>query len=316
MTCVSGLRCFWLLPAVLLAMGAAAACSKPVQAPHGAPALIKVYWIAGGTSYLVWSPSGAPDPAQVADAPALASEIDFVFNRRLDGNRIEDTVIQDGVSVERSKATPPITVTGFDPQSTSPPFRLDVLYNSAGIFGNDTSYVLARPQVPGFPSAAAVTFQLDRSNLTSPYDEPLPEPDSVPITTRAFTVDVGTPAATDAGTPAVATTFQLPLSFSNRPATPARVLAFVHVSLRAGAGALALPIDLLADARDPALLRVVPAACLVTWPPDSTIDVTIDPGLPDAFGVALATGATATFTTGAGPPPGAACPTSGDAGVD
>ena len=102
-------------------------------------------------------------------------------------------------------------------------------------------------------------------------------------------------------------TFQLPLTFSNRPATdPVAVLPFVHLRI-AGAD---LPIALLADALAPALLRVVPAGCLTTWPPGATIDVTVDAGLPDAFGVGMASAATATFAVASGGAP-PSCPDGG-----
>src|SRR5262245_2334812 len=94
-------------------------------APHGAPVLLKVYWIAGSSRFTVWSPPDAPDPMQVAAAPPYASEVHFVFDRRLDGARIEDTVTTNGVAMPRSKAVPPITAS-WSRQATfmsDPPFQ-------------------------------------------------------------------------------------------------------------------------------------------------------------------------------------------------
>jgi hypothetical protein len=278
---------------LLLGVALVVACSSTPDAPHGAPVLMNVYWTAEGSRYTIWSSPDAPDPAQVTTVPALGSEIDFVFNRRLDGSRIEDTVTQGGVSVEQSKAIPPITVTGFDPQAVAPPFQLDVLYNSLAVFGGATSYVLAKPRTPGFPSATALTFQLDRSSLTSPYNEPLGMPDTVSIATRDFSVEIRLPTGGDGGAPVVAGSFQLPLGFSNQPSDSGQVLPFIHLRV----GGADLPINILADSLNPSLLRVVPGGCLTAWPPSSTIDVTIDPGLPDAFGVGLAAAATASFQT-------------------
>jgi hypothetical protein len=295
-------------PAVLaLLVGAvlgAASCSSSSDPPRGAPVLTRVYLTAAGARYTIWSSPDAPDPAQVATVPALGYEVDFVFNRRLDGNRIEDTVNDGGVSVEQPKAVPPITVAGFDPQAESPAFVLNVLYNSAGIFGDGTSYVLAKPRVPGFPSATALTFQIDRSNITSPYGEPLAMPDTVPITTQPFSVAIGVPSGADGGSgpPVEAGNFQVPLHFSNLPAASARLLPFVHA--RVGGGDL--PVSLLVDAVDGSLLRMVPGGDLAAWPAGSTIDVTIDQGLPDAFGIGLAAATNATFATlpGGTPPDG------------
>src|SRR6185369_11512110 len=152
-------------PAGLAAAALALGCSGATPAPHGAPVLIAVYWVAGGSRDVVWSPPGVPDPGVVARAPAFASEVDFVFNRRLDGNRIEDTVTVDGVPMSRSKANPPITATWPDADHvmTDPPFAMQVFYNSAGIYGATTSYVFARPGPEGFPSRTAVTFNFDKA---------------------------------------------------------------------------------------------------------------------------------------------------------
>jgi hypothetical protein len=298
MTRVSGSAALALLVGGVLG---AASCSSSSDPPHGAPILTGVYLSAAGASYTIWSPPGGSGPSQVTSVPALGSEVDFVFNRRLDGNRIEDTVNVGGVSTEQPKAMPPITVTGFDPQASTPPFVLDVLYNSAGVFGDGTSYVMAKPRVPGFPSATSLTFQIDRSNITSPYGEPLAMPDIVPVTTQPFSVEIRIPGVGDggAGPPVEAGSFQVPLHFSNVPGPTAQLLPFVHVR----AGGDDLPVSLLADALDVALLRLVPAGGLTAWPPGATIDVTVDPGLPDAFGVGLAASATASFATSPGASP-------------
>jgi hypothetical protein len=290
-----------LAPALLVAT-AAAACSGGPTAPHGAPSLISVSWVLGsGARAVVWSPPASPDPTQVSTVPPFTAEVDFVFDRRLDGNRIEDTVVVGGMTTTRAKAVPPITA--------DPATDVEVLYNSSPIFGGVTSYVLVRPKPGGFPSSSTVTFTLDRSSLTSPYDEPLATPDTVPVQTGPFTVDVqvagaGAGGGGDGGV-ALGTDYKLPLAFSNRPGDPAAIAPFVH----ARAGGADVPIALLADPQTTTLYYLTPAACLGAWPIASTIEVTVDAGLPDAFGVGLAAGASATFTTGNGPrAPSNACP--------
>jgi hypothetical protein len=283
----------------------AAACSSTTPQPHGAPVLIGVYWSVGGSRYLAWSPD-ATDPALVAPVPPYVSEIDFVFNRRLDGSRIEDQVTVDGVTMSLTKTPPPITV-DLPQAGAGAATTLEVLYNSLAVYGDMSSYAFARPHPAGLPSRTAVTFHLDRASFTSPYDEPLATPDSLSITTGDFTLQLLAPAG-DGGAAAVGIDFQLPASFSNRPADVATLAPFVH----ARAGGRDLPVALLVDARAPTLLYVAPASCLGAWPGSSTIDVTVDPGLPDAFGVTLAGGVTASFTTGASPRP----PTDTCAGAD
>jgi hypothetical protein len=279
---------------VVLAL-AGASCGDAASAPHGAPVLMTVYWNAAGSRVVAWSPPAVPDPSQVASAPPFATEIDFVFDRRLDGNRVEDSITEGGVTMERSKAVPPITV------ASPSGLTVEVLYNSLPLFGGSSSYVLVQPQPAGVPSGSTVTFALDRSNLTSVYGEPMLAPDSVSIVTDAFTVAPVLPGgAPDAGAPpTVGATFQLPLSFSNRPADAGVAAPFVH----ARAGGADLPVALVSDPTKPTFLYLVPAACGGMWPGGATVDVTIDAGLPDTFGVPLGAGAAATFVVGAGGAP-------------
>jgi hypothetical protein len=287
--------------AAVLAGLAAPSCGGSSSEPHGSPVLLKVYWTAGNTRSTVWSRD--PDPSLVATAPALATELDLVFDRRLDGDRIEDTVTVNGVQTTQPKANPPVTMTwpDFAQVMSDPPFAMQVYYNSAPFFGGTTSYVFARPTTPGFPSATTVSLQLDKNGLTSAYGEPMDGPDQIDVPTAPFTASFGLPAAGDAGV-AVDPTFQLPLVFTGRPAAAASVAPFVHAS----AGGIDLPFDLLTDARVPGTLFVAPtAACGGGWPAGATIDVSLDAGLPDAFGVGLASGASTSFAIGG----------TGDAGV-
>jgi hypothetical protein len=265
------------------------ACGNGTPAPrHGPPILTQVYWVAGGTPQLVWSLSS--DQQLQPAVPPLGTEIDFVFDRRMDGDRIEETVTIDGVPMTRPKAMGPVTATWPDMEATVPPFALSVFYSSTGRFGNDTSYVFARPAVPGFPANEKITFELDRASLTSPYGEPALEPAKpIVVTTSNFTATIAVPSGT------AATDFQLPVLFSNRLSMASVVTPFIRVTL----GGALVPTRVLADANDRSRIYVVPADCLRAWPARSTFVVTIDKGLPDAFGRALATDATATFTTGA-----------------
>lgn len=291
--------------AVVAGAAAGAGCSPSTPtAPHGAPHLAAIYWTARNASVesrvLVWSPPQFPDSSQVARPLPFVSELDFVFDRRLDGNRIEDTVTVNGVTTSRSKDPTPITA--------DPAVPLTVLYNSAPFYGGSTSFVLVRPQPAGLPSGATVTFAIDRSAITSPYDEALAEPDSIQLTTADFAVQVGKPAADGGTAAAVAGDYRLPLLFTNRTAAVETIAPFVHARVRADPDAGtspgdALPVALLVDATDASVVYLAPAArpgCPAAWPAGATVDVTVDAGLPDAFGVPLAAAATGSFTVRAG----------------
>jgi hypothetical protein len=271
----------------------AASCSSgAAPEPRGAPVLLKVYWIAGGSPMLAWSPPDQPSPFLASPVPPFASEVDFVFDRRLDGDRIEDTVTVNGVQTTTPKAMAPIEVQwpGMAERPGDPPLKLYVAYNSAGRYGPGTTFVFAKPTPQGFPSSQTLMFVLHPDKLTSIYGEPTEAPEKIPVTTGALTVSIMAP------TTAATTKFQLPLVFTNRVALGA-TSPFIHVTSGGGA----VPYKLLADASQPSRWYVAPADCLGAWPGDATLVVTVDAGLPDAFGGTLVQNATATFKTGAGP---------------
>jgi hypothetical protein len=266
-----------------------ASCSSTSE-PHGSPILTQVYWVADGAQLLAWSRE--MDIAQVSPVPPFASEVDFVFDRRLDGSRLEDIVTVGGVTTARPKATAAIHASWPDMAAmmSDPPFALVVDYNSIATFGGASAYVFARPVVPGFPSNATVTFELDTTLLTSAYGDPANVPGPIPVKTKAFSVSLAS-----GGAP-VAPSYQLPLAFSNRlPAVPA-TSPFIHVM----ANGAVVPYKLLADASQASRWFLGAADCLGSWPAGTTFTVTIDAGLPDAFGGKLAEAATAAFATAAG----------------
>jgi hypothetical protein len=268
--------------------------------PHGSPVLLKVYWIAGGSPLLAWTPSDQPSSFLVSPVPPYASEVDFVFDRRLDGDLIEDTVTIDGVVTTRPKAMPPVEVQwpGKAERPGEPPLDLRVAYNSATRFGDGTSYVFAKPSPQGFPSSETLMFVLHREALASVYGEPADAPEKIPVTTAALTVAITAPTAP------VALKYQLPIVFTNRLAPLGVTSPFIHVTT----SGVAVPYKLLADASQLSRLYVVPADCLGAWPAGAALVVTVDAGLPDAFGGQLVQSATATFMTGPGTPaPGASC---------
>ncbi len=280
---------------LLVAVLAAGACSSDNE-PHGSPVLTQVRWSAGNSSALVWSL--AADPAVTTGVSPAAGEIDFVFDRRLDGSRIEDTVNGPSGPREVAKADPPITVSWADQASAMsvPPFSDRVLYNSAPIYGGESAYVFVQPVEPGFPSLDTVTFTLDKGELTSAYGDPMTGPDHIDVRTGAFTAAFQLPVGAD-GSTSLPADFMLPLAFSNRPAPVAAVAPYV----RATAAGRALPIALAVDGSDTTVIFVSPASCLGGWPAGVAIQIEVAAGLPDAFGSGLSTAVVATFTASGGP---------------
>lgn len=278
---------------LLLAAAGLCACSSPSE-PHGAPVLLGAYWRTAGQKTQIWTVTDPSAPA--VSVVAAGQEIDFVFDRLLDGNRIEDTVTVNGMQTTVPKSMPPITVTWPDAATvmSTPPFTDQVLYNSEPFYGANTAYVFLKPLVVGFPSSDTVTFTLDKTGLTSAYGDQMIGPSQLSVTTGPFSASFRLPqgsSGADAAT-TVPSNYMLPVVFSNRVAGPSAIEPFVHAS---GGGA-PLPVVLAADAGDPTVIYVSPASCLGGWPSGGAVEVTIAAGTPDAFGVPMAADAHTTFT--------------------
>ena len=287
-------RC--LLAAALIA---GLGCRKAPEAPHGAPVLVEVLWEVQGVPTRIWSRDA--DAAVATMVPPQGSRVDFVFDRRLDGARVEDTVNDLPVP----KANPPITVSWPDMATvmSAPPFAADVFYNSLPDWGDQTTYAFLKPHVTGFPAAGTeITFTLDPNGLTSIYGEPMDGPTTITITTGAFTVTL------PSGTFTAPTTYQIPIAFSTRAPSHEALMPFVHVL----DGVTPLPFELVNDKGDSKLLYAAPIGCRGGWPPGASIVVFADQGLPDAFGRPLAIPVTGRFTTSSI----AASPVDGGCGTD
>jgi hypothetical protein len=273
---------------------AGAACSSGTPTPAGAPVLTKVYWSTGGAQLLVWSLEA--DPALMSPVPPYASEVDFVFDRRLDGTRIEDIVTVNGVTTATPKSPPSVRASWPDMSTvmSDPPFDLVISYNSAPTFGGLSSFVFARPADPGFPADTTVTFELVPTLLTSVSGDPAIVPPSIPVKTQALSVTIA------ASTAPVEPSYQLPLAFSNRLPDAPPTSPFVHVRVNGGD----VPYRLLGDASRSSRWFLEAAECFAGgWPAGATYTVTVDAGFRDAFGDTLASPATASFSTGPGPRP-------------
>ena len=258
-------------------------CSKAAEAPHGSPVLLEVLCEVEGFTQRVWSRD--PDAGLPATVSPATSKVDFVFDRRLDGARIEDTI--DGEPTP--KANPPITVSWPDMaddqwrSDRSPPTSSTTACRPSA---PGTSYAFVRPQIAGFPSATAITFVLDPNGLTSVYGEPMDGPPTVTVTTSPLTVTLPNSTAT------VPLSYQAALVFSTRASAASAMMPFLEVSTRG----VTLPFKLVADLGDARRVYVVPA-CADGWPTDSRIVVTAQIGLPDGFGRPLAAAVKGNFMT-------------------
>jgi len=271
------LRCL-LVVAGIAALG----CRKEAEEPHGSPILKYVTWQADdGPARLVWSRDA--DAGVAAMVPAAGLKIDFVFDGKLDGARIEDTVGGSPVP----KANPPITIgwPDMDTVMSTPAFAVDVFYNSLPTHGPGTTTAFVQAHAAGFPSATAVTFLLDPNGLTSIYGEPMIGPTEISVTTEPLMVTLPLSTAT------VSTSYRAPIAFSTRGPTSGALTPFVQVTT----GGAPLPFELMRDTLDLKRLLAVPKGCL--WPPGARIDVRVAAGAPDAFGRPLATAVTASFMT-------------------
>jgi hypothetical protein len=267
---------------LVVATTAALGCREEAKAPAGPPSLLQVLWEVDGLATLVWSRDA--DAAVAAAVPAAGFKIDFVFDRRLDGARVEDSVDNQPVP----KANPPITVSWPDMATvmSDPPFAFDVFYNSLPSFGSGTSSVFVQAHRAGFPSATPVTFTLDPNGLTSVYGEPMIGPTQISAMTEALAVTLPFSSAT------VSTAYRAPISFSTRGPAASTLLPFVHVA----AAGQPLPFDLVYDGGDPKRALLLPR-CGGGWPPGVRVEVSVDAGVPDGFGRPLAAPVKGSFMT-------------------
>jgi len=276
-------------------LGGAAGCSRNDQVTGGGgggPVLLTMFWAGRHQSdghAVVWSADTAADLARVVTPSPF--EFELVFDRRLDGDKIEDTVVQGGVAYTVPKAMPPVTVTWDGmPAGLGP---LTVAYNSLALpdAPSESTYVFGRADT-GYPSATALTFHLDAAMLTGTDNRPMLGPDAIAVTTAPFSMQILGPAGTDGGaTPAVPADFRFPLAFNSQPAKSDAVTPYISLSIDGAPAAFGL---VTAD-QDATTLYVSPPRLGQTWPAGAQIALSVKAGLPDVFGVPLGAGADATF---------------------
>lgn len=240
----------------------------------GSPVLIGARW------KLVDRTVDVLDIPNLVVAPA-AVRLELVFDRRLDGDKIEDG----SQAVPQPRADPPVHVTFAGAPGSIP---LTVVYASNATGG---PAVWASPTNPeAFPAGRTLTFTLDRSHITGTDGTPFTGPASVTVTTAPFSVDLLVPPPAAARPSSV-----IPLSFNNPPA-PASVLGHVRVVDSQGE---ALPVSVYVDNRNRQLWNVEPA-CAGGWPAGGPFTVVVAASVTDLYGAPLGHEASAMFSL----PPG------------
>jgi hypothetical protein len=365
----------WLLGSLLglvaVAFAAGAGCGGS-EAPHGAPVLESVYWelIGSGAGAacvvlprdagdadpdggdalgigdgvpknqcLVWSKDA---PEKIGTVPPAAAQFNLVFDRVLDGSKIEDTITDGGFTRQYPKLDPngvnvsPVTW-DLSADAAVPVFSLVIWYNSlslpftavgsAYIYGrarSDDQLADAPNPTLTFPSSNQVTLKLDKTRITSQYNEPMVGPDTITVNTAPFSLLVSLPKPPPGGTLSYAPiNYWVPLEFNNRIGDPANHIQVVQNgrTLRSGEYQLvpdpSVPTKLFVR---PINVRTNPPAAddrttRPRWDSNACIEVTVAADLTDVYGVALGVATTAVFIAGdpstGGATPDAGAPTDG-----
>jgi hypothetical protein len=279
---------------------ATAACQGGDPAPHGPPVLLQMIWRAGEGHQLVWS--AAKDPVLTTQVTPSPLEFDLIFDRRLDGDKIEETFVQDGQTLTRPRPDPPITVDWPQMVAEDSAFSVAISYNSLPLSGlpAGSTYVFGRSTL-GYPSGTALTFHLIGDRLTNSKGEAMVGPESITVATAAFAVQIRKPRTAGDATPApISSDYQVPLTFNNLPAGDDVIHSFVTLTI----DAVESDFRLQPDNRDATTLYLTPLPAGQSWPAGGRLAVTVKPGLPDRFGVPLEMAAEATFLVAGGAPDG------------
>ncbi len=300
----------WLLSAIGSAALAVGVGCGGNSAPHGPPVLLGVFWEVNGDECPVWSPGD--DGGMFGAVPPSPTQFNLVFDRVIDGSKIEDTVTINGVSRQQPKAMPPVSVSWPSPAMnppSGPAFNLAVWYNSIHLATADvnTSYVYGRA-TPSYPSDASISITIDAMGITSEYNEPMVMLAPIVVQTQPFSVTLSPappdPAnphpscklATDtAGPGMVGTNYRLPLKFNNVPGGAVTDLA-QHLDVRQGGRPLSLgEYQLSADPLDATRIFLQPGTIRI-WDSGSDVTVTVAADVVDVYGSALGTAKMVTFT--------------------
>jgi hypothetical protein len=363
----------WLLGSLLglVAVAAGAGCGSS-EAPHGAPVLESVYWEligAGAGADCVVLPSDAGDadsdagdalgigdgvpknqclvwskdaPGKIGTVPPAAAQFNLVFDRVLDGAKIEDTITDGGITRQYPKLSStgvnvsPVTW-DLDPDGASPKFSLVVWYNSLSLpftaVGSAYIYGRARSDdqpadAPNptltFPPSNTVTLTLDKTRITSQYNEPMVGPDTITVNTAPFSLLVSLPKPPPGGSISYAPiNYRVPLEFNNRIGDPANHIQVVQNGRSLRSEEYQLVPDPTVPTKffvRPINVRTNPPAAgdrttRPRWDSNACVEVTVAADLTDVYDVALGVATTAVFIAGdpssGGTTPDAGAPTDG-----
>jgi len=354
----------WLLGGMLgLAAAAGPGCGSS-ETPHGAPVLQSVYWELIGSGLgaacltplhdagaattdggdagdalafddglpknqcLVWSKDLPADSR--ATVPPAAAQFNLVFDRVLDGAKIEDTITDGGITRQYPKlnslgvnASPVMWELPADGGGPVPAFSLVVWYNSVPLpfapAGSSYIYGRARsddlpPDAPNstlsFPAHDSVTLKLDHAGITSKYNEPMVGPETIVVDTAPFSLAVSVPAPPPGSTVSYAPiNYWLPLEFNNRIHDPANHIQVVQNGRILRAEEYQLVTDPLVPTKltvRPINVRTDPPAAgdrttHPVWDTGARVEVTVAADLTDVYNTPLGVATTAVFIAGDAP---------------
>jgi len=251
----------------------------------GSPVLIGARWKL---------PDRTLETLNVADlvVPPGAQRFELVFDRRLDGDKIENG----SGSIPQPRANPPVHLSFPGAPSG---YGLTVVYASNAT-GGPAIWVTPGGEA-AFPSAKTLTFSLDRGNITSTDGTPFTGPSALTVSTAPFSVDILVPPLGAALPRSV-----IPLSFNNAPLATS---VAPHVRVEDGAGN-EVPVFVVVDNRNRQLWNVEPL-CAGGWPLARALTLVVTTEVTDLYGAALGSEARATFSV-----PGDGGATSTCVGID
>ena len=290
---------FWrLAPEALLglALVSAAGCSPNQDVQPGPPVLVSFSVVDNSTGQALelTDDAGAVEVSPLVHLAAL-------FDRLLDGaavTNVDATGMDLGTDVVAVSITPALPAGAPAPSFTS-------VYTpnggTTGLFFPQGPYITTTA-TPTFPSGATLTATLDPTRVRSKKGEPFTGHGTLTFHTLPFAAAVAVPEAMadpdagaadpDAGPLPVTPEMQMvTITFNNI----AGATIADHITVTAGG----LPFTDVTFSGNDGTSNTVTVTPTTTWPPGTTIVVTVDATAADPFGDVTGMAATGSFTTSA-----------------
>jgi hypothetical protein len=301
---LSMIRLFWrLAPEMVLCLAIAVSglgsvgCSDPDNSVKAGPPVLTTWSVVDNATGASLDVTADGSPVQVGGFVHLNA----LFDRLLDPTTV--TALDGGVDQGTPDA---VTVTVTPALAASASFSVNSIYTPNGA---DPSMVLVfspGPSIattgnPTFPSGSTITATMDKTKVRSKKGEAFTASGDLAsgklvFQTLPFSVTVAAPmgdadpdAGVDAGPPPVSPMMQaVTMTFTNVPN------ANIQGSITVTVNGAAYTNFAVAPESNPTVVDVTPTT---DWPPNATIVVSIGASATDALGIAIDSGASASFTT-------------------